>query len=53
MVQNRVLVPTLSGRPIKVPVLVRALNRWPALQKLPAYFLGIGVRSEHVARKIR
>jgi 2-polyprenyl-6-methoxyphenol hydroxylase-like FAD-dependent oxidoreductase len=51
MVQNRVLVPTLAGGPIKIPALIGLLNRWPALQKLPAYFLGIGVRAEHVARK--
>ena len=51
MVQNRVLVPTLSGGPIKVPALVRLLNRWPVLQKLPAYFIGLGIRPEHVARK--
>jgi 2-polyprenyl-6-methoxyphenol hydroxylase-like FAD-dependent oxidoreductase len=47
-VQNRVLVPTLSGAPIKVPLLVRLLDRWPILQGLPARFIGLGVRPEHV-----
>lgn len=48
-VQNRVLLPTLAGRSLTVPLIVRLLNRWPALQGWPARFIGIGARPEHVA----
>ena len=47
-VQNRVLVPALSGAPFKVPLLVRLLDRLPVLQSLPARFIGLGARPEHV-----
>lgn len=50
-IHNRLLVPTLSGREdqaFKVPWQLAALNRWPLLQALPAYAVGIGVRPEHV-----
>ncbi|MEO8883586.1 MAG: FAD-dependent oxidoreductase [Devosia sp.] len=47
-VQNRVLLPTLSGAGFKVPLVVRLLNRWPALQIWPARFIGFGIRPEHV-----
>jgi len=49
-VQNRVLVPTLAGVPLKIPFLVKLLDRVPALQGLRARFIGIGVRPEHVRR---
>ena len=49
-IQNRVLVPTLAGVPLKVPLVLRLLDRFPALRGLPARFIGIGVRPEHVMR---
>jgi len=52
-VQNRVLLPTLAGRPLKVPQIVRLLDRWPALQALPARFIGLGARPEHVSATLQ
>jgi 2-polyprenyl-6-methoxyphenol hydroxylase-like FAD-dependent oxidoreductase len=49
-IQNRVLVPTLAGAPLKVPLILRLLNRFPRLRGLPARFIGIGVRPEHIMR---
>jgi 2-polyprenyl-6-methoxyphenol hydroxylase-like FAD-dependent oxidoreductase len=49
LIQNGVLAPTLAGRDIKAPFAIRLLDRWPALQILPAGFIGIGVRPERVA----
>jgi hypothetical protein len=47
-VQNRVLTRVLAGKALKTPLLVRLLQRFPVLQRLPARFLGIGVRPEHI-----
>lgn len=48
-VQNRILAPTLNSRgTLKVPLLVRLLDRYPLLRRLPARFLGMGPRPEHV-----
>ncbi len=51
-VQNRLLSPVLAARPADSPMAVpwplKLLNRWPWLQALPAYAVGIGVRPEHV-----
>jgi 2-polyprenyl-6-methoxyphenol hydroxylase-like FAD-dependent oxidoreductase len=49
-IQNRVLLPVLSRKPFRVPAVVRLLNRVPILRGLPARFIGLGVRPEHVAR---
>ncbi len=53
MAQNRVLMPLLSrseatAKPLSVPRAVRLLGRFPALRKIPAYLVGIGVRPERV-----
>jgi hypothetical protein len=48
-VQNRVFPPTLAGQPLKVPLIVWLLDRWPAPQGWPARFIGIGARPEHVS----
>jgi 2-polyprenyl-6-methoxyphenol hydroxylase-like FAD-dependent oxidoreductase len=50
-IQNRVLVPTLAGVPLEAPLVLRLLDRFPALRGLPARFIGIGVRPEHVMRQ--
>jgi 2-polyprenyl-6-methoxyphenol hydroxylase-like FAD-dependent oxidoreductase len=49
-VQNRVLIPTLAGVPLKIPFIIRLLDRFPQLRGLAAQFLGIGIRPEHVKR---
>jgi 2-polyprenyl-6-methoxyphenol hydroxylase-like FAD-dependent oxidoreductase len=47
--QERVLFRTLqSGVPTKLPVLARLLNKYPALRRIPARLVGLGVRPEHV-----
>lgn len=50
MLQNRVLVPMIGNRnrTMRVPWLLKFLDRWPILRSLPAYAVGIGVRPEHV-----
>jgi hypothetical protein len=37
-----------SSRPPRLPMVVKLLNRFPALRVLPAYAVGVGVRAEHV-----
>jgi 2-polyprenyl-6-methoxyphenol hydroxylase-like FAD-dependent oxidoreductase len=55
LIQNRVLAPTLqSSRPIEtLPLLLRLLNRWPILGRIPARIVGMGFRPEHVQSPIR
>jgi 2-polyprenyl-6-methoxyphenol hydroxylase-like FAD-dependent oxidoreductase len=49
IVQNRVIRRVLAGqRPLRVPVPLRLLERFPALRRFPAYLIGMGVRPEHV-----
>jgi 2-polyprenyl-6-methoxyphenol hydroxylase-like FAD-dependent oxidoreductase len=49
-IQNNLLVPTLAGQGgLSVPLPVRLVTRVPALQRLLARLLGMGVRPEHVA----
>jgi 2-polyprenyl-6-methoxyphenol hydroxylase-like FAD-dependent oxidoreductase len=51
-IQNRVIRPVLAGttQP-KPPLVVKLLNRFPALRAIPARFIGIGVRPEHIHTK--
>jgi 2-polyprenyl-6-methoxyphenol hydroxylase-like FAD-dependent oxidoreductase len=48
--QNNVLAPVISGRnaELEVPLPMRVLSAVPALQRLLARVLGMGVRPEHV-----
>lgn len=48
LVQNRVLSRVLGGGPMKPPFLVEWLRRFPVLRRLPARFIGVGVRPEHI-----
>jgi 2-polyprenyl-6-methoxyphenol hydroxylase-like FAD-dependent oxidoreductase len=52
-IQNRLLTPVLQSagraRPLKLPWVLRLMQRYPALRKLPAYAVGVGVRPERVA----
>jgi 2-polyprenyl-6-methoxyphenol hydroxylase-like FAD-dependent oxidoreductase len=49
-VQNRVLRPAVSGTvtELKVPWIIRLLDRSAWLRRWPAQVLGLGVRPEHV-----
>jgi 2-polyprenyl-6-methoxyphenol hydroxylase-like FAD-dependent oxidoreductase len=48
--QNRIIAPTLrAAQTPKPPAIVRLIDRYPALQRIPAQLVGVGVRPEHVA----
>jgi 2-polyprenyl-6-methoxyphenol hydroxylase-like FAD-dependent oxidoreductase len=38
-----------DGRPLRAGFLLRALDRWPVLQRIPARLVGIGFLPEHVS----
>ncbi|MFI5909015.1 FAD-dependent oxidoreductase [Dactylosporangium sp. NPDC051541] len=46
--QQAVLIPAVTGRPLRPPLPVRLLDRYPPLRAIPARLLGIGLRPEHV-----
>lgn len=47
--QNRLINPLLdSTQPPRLPLVLKLLNRFPALRALPAYAVGVGARPEHV-----
>lgn len=47
--QRRVIAPLLEGKgPPKPPLVLRLLDRFAPLRRLPAAFLGFGIRPEHV-----
>ncbi|ANY19886.1 Pentachlorophenol 4-monooxygenase [Tsuneonella dongtanensis] len=48
---ERVLQPLIEGRagvPLEPPLPLRLLNRFPLLRRIPGYFIGHGIRQEHV-----
>ena len=48
-VQKRILAPTLGRRgDLKPPFIIRLLDQFPLLRRLPAYLVGVGARPEHV-----
>ena len=48
-IQTRVIGRVLGdARPIEVPFIVRLLNRFKPLRRIPAWLIGIGIRPEHV-----
>jgi 2-polyprenyl-6-methoxyphenol hydroxylase-like FAD-dependent oxidoreductase len=50
--QNRVIGPVLAGtKQPKVPLPVKLLDWFPPLRGIPARFIGIGVRPEHIRAK--
>jgi 2-polyprenyl-6-methoxyphenol hydroxylase-like FAD-dependent oxidoreductase len=52
--QNTVISGALNMTTVpRVPFPVRVAQRWPILQRLPARFIGLGVRPEHVKSKLR
>ncbi len=49
LIQNRVISRALNAKQIlKPPLLVKMLNRFPRLRRIPARLVGIGYRPEHV-----
>jgi len=51
-IQKRIIGRVLSAAgPLRPPVLVRLLNAVPALRRIPARLIGLGVRPEHVRTK--
>jgi 2-polyprenyl-6-methoxyphenol hydroxylase-like FAD-dependent oxidoreductase len=49
MVQNRVLAPNMRARQTpKPPAILYLMRRWPWLRRIPARFIGVGVRPEHI-----
>lgn len=53
VVQNHIISGALKGgdRPLKVPLLLRFISALPWLQGIPARFVALGVRPEHVHSK--
>ncbi len=50
--QNTVISGALSMTTTpRVPFIIKLAQRWPILQRLPARFIGLGVRPEHVKTK--
>jgi hypothetical protein len=48
-IQDRVIGAVLAGNePLKVPSILKLMQRWPVLQRIPARAVGLGVRPEHV-----
>jgi 2-polyprenyl-6-methoxyphenol hydroxylase-like FAD-dependent oxidoreductase len=57
-IQNRLLSPVLAAGaatplPMALPWPLKLMRRWPLLQALPAYAVGVGVRPEHVRSPVR
>ncbi len=49
MVQNRVIRRVLaSAQPLTIPWLLKLMQRWPLLRRIPARVIGMGFRPEHV-----
>ncbi|GAC1415272.1 MAG: FAD-dependent oxidoreductase [Candidatus Velthaea sp.] len=48
-IQNRLMRRILGGgAKMRAPFVVKLLDRWPVLRRIPAYVVGIGPRPEHV-----
>jgi 2-polyprenyl-6-methoxyphenol hydroxylase-like FAD-dependent oxidoreductase len=47
--QKSIITPTLSGvASAKLPLPIRLLDRFPLLRRIPAAFLGFGLKAEHI-----
>jgi len=52
-VQQRIIAPVLGrSASIKLPLLLRLLDRYPFLRRIPARLIGLGIRPEHVRSPI-
>ena len=48
-IQNRVIQRVLGNpQPLKLPLALKLLQRWPVLRRIPARFIAVGFRPEHV-----
>ena len=48
-VQDRLIAPVLaSDRPVRMPWFLKLFGRFALLRRIPAWFIGVGVRPEHV-----
>ncbi len=48
-IQNNVIRQVLSSsQPLSVPLLLRLVQRWPLLRRIPARIIGVGFRPEHI-----
>src|SRR5437588_2657696 len=49
LVQNRIISRVLRAeKPLQVPAVLKLMQRWPVLQRIPARAIGLGARPEHV-----
>ena len=49
--QDRLIAPILaSDKPVRMPWFLRLVGRFALLRRIPAWFIGVGVRPEHVNR---
>ena len=48
VVQRRLVSQALGGGPLRLPLFVRLLARYPIVRRLPARLVGVGVRPEHI-----
>lgn len=49
LMQDRILIPYMrSNKPTSAPWILRLFNWFPFLRMLPALFIGIGIRAEHI-----
>ena len=47
--QNRLIAPVLAASgPVRMPGFLKLAGRFPLLRRIPAWFIGVGVRPEHV-----
>lgn len=46
--QDNIIRAVLAGGPIKVPLVVRLLDRFPILRRIPGRLIGLGIRRERV-----
>jgi 2-polyprenyl-6-methoxyphenol hydroxylase-like FAD-dependent oxidoreductase len=55
LLQDRVIAPLLAGggAPLTPPLALRLLARLPALRRIPARLIGMGVRPEHIAPELK
>jgi len=48
-VQDRIITTVLAAeKPLQVPSIMKLMQRWPVLQRIPARAIGMGARPEHV-----
>lgn len=50
LAQDRIITRVLrSSRPLRPPLFLRLLTRYPVLRRLPGRLIGMGIRPEHIA----